>query len=267
MGEKAEPLLNLFIGVCTGSFLLYCAFNKFLLTPNLIICPHCPQWLPFAQGLVGTCLMLGLFSRISGAALLFLILYSFNKHQLGDSLDLFPLFGLAIYFIVVGRNKYSLDASMMFDHLPSSHAVDFAQLQLRWFLGVGLMILAVDEKLMHPQFALELLNRVPSLNFVGAATMSNDMFVLSAGLAELAIGAIIAVGSFPRTAVAMLLTVFFATTLFFGAAELWGQLPFYGMIASILLRGSGPVPDELVLRETIARLFRPAKVYTTKRLA
>lgn len=254
--DQKEPALNLFIALCTGGMLIYCALTRTLMVPNFIICSHCPQWLPYVELFAGLSIAFGLLSRLGAGSMLFLLVFTFVKHSAADCLDLIPLYGLSFYFLLVGRSRWSLDALLHLDRRPSFLNIQFAHLLIRWTTGLGLMILALDEKLLHPQLALELLKHAPSLNFFGALNMSNEMFVLCAGLVELLLGLIIVVGSFPRIAAVMLAGLFVTTTFIFGTTELLGHLPFYAIIASLVLRGSGTLSPITLLRSIKLQLAR-----------
>ena len=251
---KKEPGINAFIGLCTGGMLIYCAITRTLLVPNFIICAHCPQWLPYLELFAGISLLLGCFARLGALLMLFLLVFTFLKHTPADCLDLIPLYGLAFYFLLVGRSRLSFDFLFALDQRPSPTAIELAHLLIRWTTGLGLMVLALDEKLVHPQLALELLKHAPSLNFVSWLHISNEMFVLCAGLVELVFGLIIVVGSFPRLAALMLAGLFITTTFIFGTTELLGHLPFYGIVLSLVLRGTGTMPPLAVLRSIKIRV-------------
>jgi len=252
LSDGWEPVINLVMGVLLGSALIYCGETRTLLTPNFIICAHCPQWLPYAELFAGLSLILGLFARAGAATLFALLGFTFIKHSVADCLDLVPLYGLAAYFLICGRGRYSLDERLKLQQPVGPIAVHVGHLLVRWFAGVGLMILALDEKLIHPQLALELLRHTPSLNLMGS-TLDNQMFVLCAGLTELLLGLVIVVGSFPRLAVLALSGVFLGTTLIFGATELLGHLPYYAIIVSLFLRGSGSMTPLAILHELVRR--------------
>ncbi len=255
LAMRKEAQINLFIGVCSGLFLIYCGCSRILLAPNFLICEHCPHWLPAAEALVGCSLLFGFLARLGAVGLLALLSFTFMKHPFADCLDLLPMYGIALYFLLSARNRFSVDFWLISNQVASPRLTNLAHLLLRWFAGVGLMIVALDEKLLHPQLAMELIKVQPSLNFVGAHVLPNEMFVLCAGLSELLLGLIVVVGSFPRLAALMLLGAFVATTQIFGTAELLGHLPFYGIICSLLFRGSGPLSAFVVIQQASCEIL------------
>ena len=267
LSMRNEAQINLLIGICSGLFLIYCGFSRTLLAPNFLICEHCPHWLPAAEALAGCSLLFGFLARLGAVGLIALLSFTFMKHPLADCLDLLPMYGIAMYFLLGGRNRLSVDYCLVSSAVVSPRVTNLAHLLLRWFAGVGLMFLALDEKLLHPQLAMELIKFEPSLNFIGAHVLPNETFVLCAGLCELLLGLIVVVGSFPRLAAFMLLGAFVATTQIFGTTELLGHLPFYGIVCSLLLRGSGPLPSLVVIQQASDEIFAVKDHRTSETLA
>jgi uncharacterized membrane protein YphA (DoxX/SURF4 family) len=256
LSEKREAELNLFIGIMTGLSFIYCGFAKFLCAPDFIICSHCPQWLPYAEYAIGISLLFGIFARVGGVALVALLVFTFIKHTVADCLDLLPLYGVGFYFLFVGRGKYSIDALIKIDGDSGATATAVGYLCLRLAMGLGLVILGIDEKLVNPQLALDVLKFRPELDFLRYEHMSAPLFVLCAGLGELLVGLLIVIGSFPRLAAAGVFAIFAATTLVFGTSELFGHLAYYGILAQILCKGHGTVPQKAEIRELFASLLK-----------
>jgi hypothetical protein len=262
---KNEPIINLLMAIGLGVSLIFCGLTRTLLVPNFIICSHCPQWLPAVEIIVGGCVMIGLFGRLSGLALLGLMYMAVCKHGLTECLDILPLLGLALYFILNGRNKFSLDYLLNFDKGSSLTVAKLGHYCVRATMGLGLIVLALSEKLLHPQLAMDLLQHAHALNpFLGFG-MSNAMFVLLAGLVELSLGVIIFLGYFPRVAVIILLGIFVGTTAVFGVEEFIGHAACYSSILSIVCWGAAvPIPSlasrVLIYVSSKLNLFSPAFV-------
>ncbi len=234
-----EPAINLFMAIMLGVSLIYSGLTRTLLVPNFIICSHCPQWLPGAEILAGSMITIGLFSRCCAVSILYLMFMAFCKHGLDDSVDLLPLLGFTIYFLFAGRNCLSLDYVLGIDRLFIPSLTEFGHLFIRWTMSMGLIILALNEKLLYPQLAMDILQHAPTLNLMRNLGISNEVFILFSGLTELLLGFCLLTGSFPRLAVIILLAIFTGTTVVFGLPELFGHASCYGIILSILLRGTG----------------------------
>lgn len=237
--EKNESLLNAIMALCLAVQLINCSLNSTLFAPNFVVCDHCPKWLLPLEFLVGCGLILGLCTRLCALAMLVLLGFTFFKHGLIDSLDLLPFYGLASYFLISGRHRYSLDYFFHFQSLPTRPMTAVSHLVLRWLAGLGFVCLGLNEKLFHPQLALELLKHYPALNFMGRFGFGDDLFVLCAWLGEVVIGAILLFGTFPRIAVFFITALFFVTNYIFGVVELVGHAPYYGILLAILFRGAG----------------------------
>jgi hypothetical protein len=227
------------MAIMLGISLIYCGITRTLLVPNFIICSHCPQWLPAAQIILGTFIILGLFSRLSALSVLYLMFMALCKHGLDDCLDLMPLFGFTIYFLFAGRNRLSFDYAFRIDRFSSTSLIELAHVIIRWTMGLGLIILALNEKLIYPQLAMDILHHAPALNLLRNLGINNDMFILLSGLVECLLGICILTSSFPRLAIIILMAIFAGTTVVFGLPEFFGHASCYGTILSILLRGAG----------------------------
>jgi uncharacterized membrane protein YphA (DoxX/SURF4 family) len=232
-----DRYIQLVIGAFTGILLIACWHNMTFFVPNLHL-HNCCRWIAQSQGYIGIALLTGFLTRPAAAAMLFLLLYSLFKFPISDCVDLLPMYGIAIYLLIAGRGKYSFDRLLSIDGHDSTERLVAATAVLRVFVGIGLAVLGLDEKLIHPQLALNLLQQFPQLNLLAVAGCGNDMFVLLAGLVEFALGIALACGIFPRLIIAVLCLLFTATTLVFGTAEFVGHLPYCAVFAAIMLRGA-----------------------------
>jgi hypothetical protein len=239
-----EPLINLFMALGLGASLISSGLTSTLFVPNFVICSHCPQWLPAAEIITGECLILGFLGRFSGLAILGLMYMAISKHGITECLDILPLGGLAFYFILSGRNRLSLDHLLGLDKISLPAFTTLGHYCVRATMGLGLIALSLSEKLLHPQLAMDLLQHAQALNPLLHFGVSNPMFVLVSGLAELLLGMSIFMGWFPRTAVLVLLGIFFGTTAIFGMEEFIGHAACYSSILSIALWGTAlPMPS------------------------
>lgn len=148
--------------------------------------------------------------------------------------------GLALFFVgptlsPVDRKlfrRWGLDG-LRFEHLPLPI--------IRVAIGITLVILALDEKLLHPHLSVLFLqqhpfNFMPLLGFEG---FTNLHFTLAAGVAELTLGVLLAAGIATRFVTACLSTFFVATLLVLGPIELLGHAPLFGIAFLLLSQGSG----------------------------
>jgi hypothetical protein len=240
--QKYEAVVNFFMACMFAVSLIYCGITHTLLVPNFVICSHCPQWLPGAEIILGVLMTVGLCSRLCSLSIFYLAFMALCKHGFDDCLDLMPLLGLNLYFLLAGRNRLSLDYVLKIDRVQVPYFVEAAHLFIRWTMGLGLIILAFNEKLLYPQLAMDILQHLPALNIFHYVGISNAMFILISGLVELLLGFCLLTGSFPRLAIIVLLGIFASTTAVFGLPELFGHASCYAIIVSILMRGEGISP-------------------------
>jgi len=250
---KYERFVSLAIGVFTGLLMIWSAQDSQFLVPNMIICEHWPEWFANVETVVGWGLLLGLFTRLNAAVLLTMLLGSFRVYPALDCLDLIPMYGIALYFLLVGRGSISLDYLLRVGRPAGQAFISWAYRLLRWSTGLGLVVLGLDEKLLHPQLALDVLQHTPALNFMHCAGMSNEVFVLCAGAVEILVGLVIMAGSFPRLGVLFLTSLFACSTIMFGKEELVGHMPYYGVVVALLLSGNG-AQEKTGLRLWMGRL-------------
>lgn len=120
---------------------------------------------------------------------------------------------------------------------------------LRASLGFNFIYLGVVQKLLSPQSALAV---VEKYNLTAVVPASPELWVVGAGLTEMAVGIVLLLGLFTRgfSLVAFLL---FTTTLF-GLPDdpVLAHLSLYGLVSVLLITGSGPLAldNQLVATET-----------------
>jgi uncharacterized membrane protein YphA (DoxX/SURF4 family) len=115
---------------------------------------------------------------------------------------------------------------------------------LRIALGLQFVVLALHEKLINPALALAFVEQHSFVNFMplfGFEGFTNLHFVFGAGLAELALGFLMAANVAARLACGVLAAIFLATGLMFGPHELVGHLPILGALLLVMVRGSAKV--------------------------
>jgi hypothetical protein len=131
---------------------------------------------------------------------------------------------------------------------PDGAALRRALLALRVGAGGALITLAFAEKLANPALARETVRLYPELDVFALAgiQLPVDTFVAIAGATELLFGLLVISGALPQVAVLVAGIPFNATLLLFGATELLGHLPVYGVFLTLLAYGSNARTAELV---------------------
>lgn len=237
--NRWQAVISLFMGIFTGGLLLYCAHEYLFLVPNMPLDNEYCDILATLEAVVGVGLIIGLFTRLCAIALLGGLIASFIAFPGLDCLDLLPMYGIVAYFLIAARGDYSVDRLIKLERSTHRLATFWSYRLLRWFTGVGLIILGLDEKLLHPQFSLHLLEHQPALNFLHFAGFPDAMFVFCAGTTEVLVGLLIVTGTLPRLGIGFLAAMFAITPIIFGVEELWGHMAYYGVVIALLLRGNG----------------------------
>lgn len=129
----------------------------------------------------------------------------------------------------------------------------YATTVVRLTLGVGFVYLGLSQKLLEPGMALAV---VEKYGLTAVVPVPAEMWVVGAGLAEMAVGALLLVGLLTRGA-AMVAFVLFTTTLL-GLPDdpVLAHVSLFGLASFLLVTGSGPVSVDrwlLGAREGTAR--------------
>ncbi len=128
---------------------------------------------------------------------------------------------------------------------------------LRVSLGLNFVYLGLVQKLMSPESALAV---VEKYDLTAVVPVAPELWVVGAGLTEMAVGVVLLVGLFTRgfSLVAFLL---FTTTLF-GLPDdpVLAHLSLYGLVSVLLITGSGPLAldNRFPAAETASERTSPA---------
>ena len=171
----------------------------------------------------------------------------------GPVLQRVDLLGLAVFVLILGPGRWSADfergaAPDPFDRDGSPLGAagltraGRAILALRVAAGTALIVVALYEKLLNPDLALEFLAEHPNLQLADqlGLGLSDLEFVRVAGAIEVLFGLLLISGALPQAIVLIAGIPFNATLWFFGINELVGHLPVYGAMLAVLVFGSHP---------------------------
>lgn len=171
---------------------------------------------------------------------------------IGPVLQRVDVLGLAAFILILGPGRWSADfeGGAAADRFKLSGALDpidlkvvaRAILALRVAAGGALIVVALYEKLINPELALDFLAEHPNLQVAGqlGLPLSDLDFIRLAGSIEVMFGLLLISGALPQAIVLIAGIPFNATLWFFGVNELIGHLPIYGAMLVILVLGSHP---------------------------
>lgn len=213
--RREYALLTLRIGL--GVTLLLSWQANTLLAPDLIVIDEpLIGWFEFLLAL------LLIFPRtvpLTGAGTL--ALYALGVVRFGA-------FYMLDYFIFVGVGVYLIVARMTDTRLRGLRIP-----ALYFSVGFSLMWVAL-EKLIYPQWGLEILAENPVLTF----GLDPRFFLTSAAFVELALGYLFIIGLLERPIALVVTLVFFGTTLVFGKTEVIGHTIIHAALIAFLLEGT-----------------------------
>lgn len=113
----------------------------------------------------------------------------------------------------------------------------YVPLIIRVGMGVGFAFLGLFEKLLAPEMALAV---VEKYNLTAVVPVSPELWVLGAGLSELALGAAIALGFFTRGSALTAMFVFTLTLFGIPDDPVLAHIGLFSLASALLITGAGP---------------------------
>lgn len=214
-----QPNAHLIMRVVMGAVLLLSWQSDRVLFPELIAPGSLLGWVLF-----GLAILL-LFRRtvpIAGVALLAIYVWAISRFGLLHMLDYAVWPGAAVYLTLHEHRRPRLAGLA----LPA----------LYMGVGFGLCWVAM-EKLVYPQWALEILTSKPLLTM----GLPPSLFVVGAALVEFCLGYLLIICLLERPTALVVTLVFFSTTLLFGKTEVIGHTLIHGALVVFVLEGPGVV--------------------------
>lgn len=217
-----------------GVSLLVLAFNGAALDPGIQVPDGAGSTLLLVpQAVVGGLLIAGVLVRAASVAIMLTGPLLVVLHGPEALVTLAIFLGIAAFlFMLPPRLKEGGRTDI---DLPTLRR---ATLGLKLGAGVTLISLAIVEKLANPAMARAMLEQEPLLNPLAPFGVSADISALVTGSIELLLGLLLISGALPQVVALLAAVPFTATLALFGATELLGHLPFYGVLLAFLVLGS-----------------------------
>ena len=189
--------------------------------------------LTLVQGVVGAWFVLG--RRLKAAAGLLGLLCLASAVLGGPMLVLESgqVVGVALYLGLTSAHVGSDKRARVTGTSSGARALGLA-------LGVTLVVVAFTEKLGSPGVAAALLDGHPSLNVLGALSVSEATFIRLAGAAEVLLGLLLVTRAAPELVALTAAVPFLATVPVFGVTELVGHLPVYVALLALAVHAVAP---------------------------
>lgn len=165
------------------------------------------------------------------------LLFTFWIYGFYLSIDYaFEFIAIALAYVAIDINKL-MNASEIKNKYVRINLLHPSRF-LRIFIGIQLVVLAIHNKLLDPNLALNFVDMYPYVNFLkymGFSSFSNIHFVYSAGLAELCFGLLLIFNQSTRFVSLCVLFFFSVTSVVFGLHELIGHIPILAGLAVVFL--------------------------------
>jgi hypothetical protein len=228
--------------------LIYSGVQPVLLAPQMSLGDN-PGGLALGmvEIFVGFSFVTGIADRIGSIALVVLLLVGVFLFQPLAVVAQLHWVGIGIVIFVIGRQAPDAGRPRRAGwwRLRASPATAVAW--LRVLTGIAIIAPALSEKLWNPAIAEAFLLGHPAFNFphayLGMSWMTDDRFILFAGIAEFVIGGLLISGVLPRVVVIAMWLPFNLTVPFLPPQELLYHLPFFGIMYFLLVHGSNLAPD------------------------
>lgn len=248
-------LVPLILGVHAAIPLLVNGVQGSLFSPDNPLPGVWGNFLGLAEAGVALSLFYGGLTRIAAVVLAGLWLNGVFLIGLEPMLENVMFLGFAVFFFFVGRGPVSIDRLLFPQLEPPAAFARHAIPAVRIGAGLSLAVVAFTEKFANLPLATGFL-RESGLNFMPhlGVPLSNEVFAMLASSVELAVGLWLVLGIFVREIV---IVAWFPTNLtltLFQWEELIGHLPVYGVMAVLLIWGTGPDNLSLWLRGIRERL-------------
>jgi len=196
-----------------------------------------------AELAIALCFITGVADWLGGLALIALVLLTALLASPFDALEQVLWAGIGVVVLVIGRTAVDGGQARWWFQRRDPTWARRAVSMLRVAMGVSLIAVALTEKIWNPDLGLAFLADRPELNVfhgaLGIPWFTDDLFVLSAGLTEAAIGAMLISGIMPRLVILGMWLPFHLGIPVLPAQELIGHLPIFGVMYLLFVRGSG----------------------------
>lgn len=196
---------------------------------------------------VGFAFLTGLADRAASVVLAGLVAGSFALFPALDAAALLHWLGLALVIFLIGRQAEQAGRPRGGDGPRLTVGPSVAVTGLRILTGLAIIAPALGEKIWNPGLGQAFLHNRPQFNvphhLLGMSWVTDDIFVLGAGIAELTIGVLLVSGLLTRVVIIAMWLPFNLTVPFLPPQELIWHLPILGIIYFLLVHGANLSPD------------------------
>ena len=235
-----QDLRSWILRLSLGIAFIGAGFSQALISPALVI----EQWplVAVLEGVIGFLLLAGFLTGPAalGALGLYLIGLSQELYLIGN----LETAAAAVALLTLGNTRPGIDNLLGIPGFALfSRAKEYIPLLLRLGLGSAFIFLALYEKILSPQLAALV---VADYSLTAVIPVSTSMWVLAAGLIELALGLALLIGWRVRTVAAVAVFVLALSFFYFGEA-VYSHVTLFGTLSVLFITGAGrPSMDYLL---------------------
>ena len=218
--RAAQCILGVFL-VATALF-----WNVVILPAEVVTLPVLVA-LKYVQVAIGALFIFHFMPRSASIGLIALTAVVTIAHGIEAVLENTILFALAFYFYLMHTKTHGMWAVL------KTYSIDIVRIGT----GVSLIVLAFTEKLLYPELSMQFLV-LHHWNFMQLIFpwFSNELFVLSTGMAEMLLGIVCIFGYMTRITTLVIATFFaISVTTMFWQANVWEVEDFVVYCAAVLL--------------------------------
>ncbi|MEK7148876.1 MAG: hypothetical protein AAB796_00550 [Patescibacteria group bacterium] len=237
--RSEDAIISFFTAFIGFGFIIF-SIQGYVFAPVLIPQGSAGFFLLSTQAIIGVGMLLGIGVRFFAGMLLILYGASVLSFGIGEMIDALEVIGIACMLFILGRPRWSLfDIPVSFELL--SRWKPYAIPLLRVFTGLNLIALGFNEKILHPSWSLAFLQTHPwnFMQIMGFHSYSDYWFVFSTGAVEALFGLVFVLGIVTRVNTIVLGCFFVTTLILLGPLELFGHILHFGIVAVLLIWGSG----------------------------
>lgn len=229
--QPYSKLVPLIVRYTTGLLLIINAAKELLFAPNVPTSAiDQGGFLSVLLALAGVMLIIGLKTRIAAVVILAVYLASLLLvRPVIDVFDHVEYLGIGLYLLLYQDKKYIQKiASLGITNYMSPASL------LRIFVGLGLVILALSEKIIGIANSTYFLQD-HRWNFLQAVGIDDRNFIIAAGIIEFLVGLTLILNIAPRLTTAIVALLMTLTAILLGAEEVFGHLFALSLVAIVWL--------------------------------
>lgn len=220
----------------TGLLLIINAAKGLLFAPNVPTDAHdIAPLLSVLLAAAGVALIIGF--KVRWAAIVILAVYLtalFFIRPFGDIVDHVEYIGIGLYLLLYNYKPYlGLATRRLWQSVLSPESL------LRIFVGIGLMSLALTEKLVGIELSTHFL-QLHNWNFLEPVGISDRAFIIISGITEFVVGLTLVLNIAPRLTTAIVAVLMTITAILLGVEEVFGHLFALSLVAVVWLRKELP---------------------------